>query len=77
MMLPKVAGGAAAAVAIAFSTLLVGFVVAPTSTPALTARDAPTTASTDNTPKGATDGVARGPIPRSIPGVGIIPQTGF
>ena len=75
MMLPKVAGGAATAVAIAFSALLVGFVVAPTSTPALTARDAPT--STDNTPRGATGGVARGPIPRSIPGVGIIPQTGF
>ena len=77
MMLPKVAGGAAIAVAIACSTLLVGLVVAPASTPALTTRDAPTIARTDNTPTGATGGFARGPIPRSIPGVGIIPSTGF
>jgi hypothetical protein len=77
MMLPKVAGAAATTVAIAFSTVLVGLVVAPTSTPALTARDAPTIASTDRTPTGASGGFARGPIPRSIPGVGIIPQTGF
>jgi hypothetical protein len=65
------------AVAIACATLLVGLVVAPTSTPALTARDAPTPAATDNTPTGSTYGVARAPIPRVVPGVGVIPSTGF
>jgi hypothetical protein len=77
MMVPRAAGDAATAVAIAFSTLLVGLVVAPTSTPALTARDAPTTASTDNTLTGSIDGVGRAPIPRTLPGVGVVPMTGF